>query len=378
MSRKTKEELSAVQKKYEVDRLWSWSRFNCYTTSPYEYYLKYLTDKKEDRTNSIYTYSGSLAHDILEKLYSGEIEYGEMSSQFEDGWSVFEIADLKFDRNSEEKNDSVKNKYVANLRHFFKHYKMIDRKVKIEKFITAQIGEYVFQGYIDMIYKDTESNIVIHDHKTSSIYKGKKAESECGQLLVYAIAINQMGVPFDKIRICWDFLKYTQVTICMANGKQKTREIERCKIGSELQANVKMWLKKLDYEDEIDEHLSALLEFNDISVLPKDVQAKYEFDNCRVFVPITENLIEGIKDKIVTILDEIKEKEKQYQISKNDKLFWDDKESVKAQSFYFSNLCSFSPQLHKPYGEYLKNREDGISHNDTEIEDDDMSWLEDV
>lgn len=83
------------------------------------------------------------------------------------------------------------------------------------------------------------------DWKTSSIYKGKKAENECGQLVVYAIGLNQQGVPMDKIRICWNFLKYVSIQYEQANGAVKTREVERCKIGESLQTNAKMWLKKL-------------------------------------------------------------------------------------------------------------------------------------
>ena len=40
MRRKTKEELKEITKKYNVNRLWSWSKFNTYHNSPYEYYLK--------------------------------------------------------------------------------------------------------------------------------------------------------------------------------------------------------------------------------------------------------------------------------------------------------------------------------------------------
>ena len=47
MGRKTKEELKEITKKYDVNRLWSWSKFNTYHNSPYEYYLKYIIKKPE-------------------------------------------------------------------------------------------------------------------------------------------------------------------------------------------------------------------------------------------------------------------------------------------------------------------------------------------
>ena len=46
--RKTFEELEAIKKKYNVDTLWSFSRFDTYRTSKFEYLLKYIQHKKEN------------------------------------------------------------------------------------------------------------------------------------------------------------------------------------------------------------------------------------------------------------------------------------------------------------------------------------------
>ena len=73
MGRKTKEELKEITKKYDVNRLWSWSKFNTYHNSPYEYYLKYIIKKPEDRQDCIYTTTGGMAHDIMESLYTGKL-----------------------------------------------------------------------------------------------------------------------------------------------------------------------------------------------------------------------------------------------------------------------------------------------------------------
>ena len=34
--------------------------------------------------------------------------------------------------------------------------------------------------------------------------------------------------------------------------------------------------------------------------------------------------------------------------------FWDDEEDVKAQSYYFANLCAYSATKHLPYKAYLE------------------------
>lgn len=358
MARLTSEELQTLMKNEGVSRIWSWSKWNCFHTSPYEYFLKYILHKKEDRTDCIYTTTGGIAHDIMERRYTGKLPYEQMIDDFEDGWvTAFNIAEMKFDRNSPEKNDKISQKYYENLKHFFMNHTPLKYKPVIEQFVKAKIGDNLFQGYIDVCFKDDEGNFNILDWKTSSIYKGKKAENECGQLVVYAIGLNQQGVPMDKIHICWNFLKYVSIQYEQANGAVKTREVERCKIGESLQTNAKMWLKKLGYIDQVDDYLKLLLDTNDIKCLPKEVQEKYIISDCYVYVPLTDELINRWKETIISTINDIELREKDYEETHSDKAFWDTDESVEAQSYYFSTLCGYSPNLHLPYKAYLERTE---------------------
>lgn len=358
MARLTSEELQTLMKNEGVSRIWSWSKWNCFHTSPYEYFLKYILHKKEDRTDCIYTTTGGIAHDIMERRYTGKLPYEQMIDDFEDGWvTAFNIAEMKFDRNSPEKNDKISQKYYENLKHFFMNHTPLKYKPVIEQFVKAKIGDNLFQGYIDVCFKDDEGNFNILDWKTSSIYKGKKAENECGQLVVYAIGLNQQGVPMDKIHICWNFLKYVSIQYEQANGAVKTREVERCKIGESLQTNAKMWLKKLGYADQVDDYLKLLLDTNDIECLPKEVQEKYIISDCYVYVPLTDELINRWKETIISTINDIELREKDYEETHSDKAFWDTDESVESQSYYFSTLCGYSPNLHLPYKAYLERTE---------------------
>lgn len=175
--RLTNEELNNIKKKYNVNRLWSWSRINCFMTSPYEYFLKYVLHKNEDIDNCAYAPMGGICHTIIEKLYENKIEHEDMIEEFEDGWTTaIDIADLKFDRNDTVKNDSIKTKYRENLHHFFDNHNRIKHNVAIEKFMIAKIGKWILQGYIDAIYVDDEGNYHVIDWKTSTKYSGKEAE----------------------------------------------------------------------------------------------------------------------------------------------------------------------------------------------------------
>lgn len=364
MARLTGEQLEALMKKEGVDRIWSWSKINCFHTSPYEYYLKYIKQAKEDRADSIYTTTGGLAHNILEKFYTDEIPYEQMIEEFEDGWMVAaEIADLKFDRADEERNGKIKDKYYENLVHFFNNHTVLKNKPVIEQFVKVKVGDNLFQGYIDCAFKDEEDCVVIQDFKTSSIYKGAKAENECGQLVLYAIGLNQQGVPMDKIKICWNFLKYVTIQYEQKNGTVKTREVERCKIGESLQSNAKTWLKAFDYEP--DEYLKAMLDTNGIDCLPDEVKEKYVISDCYVYVDLTDKLIDKWTEHVVTIIKDIELREADYTETHSDACFYDTDESVKEQSYYFANLCSYSRNLHKPYDDYCKRLE--AAQNGTDL-----------
>jgi RecB family exonuclease len=356
MARLTSEQLQDIMEKEGCSRIWSWSKINCFNTSPYEYYLRYIKKAKEDRANSIYVTTGGISHNILEKFYTNEIPYENMIKEFEDGWTVaVDIADLKFDRTDEDKNTKIKDKYYENLVHFFKNHTKLEHKPIIEQFVKVKIGGNLFQGYIDIAFKDEEDCITIQDWKTSSIYKGAKAENESGQLVLYALSLIQQGIPKDKIKIRWNFLKYVSIQYEQKNGAIKVKESERCKIGESLQSNAKTWLKHFGYEP--DEYLKELLDTNDVSCLPEEIQEKYVIDDCYVYISLTDKLIDKWTNHIITTIKDIELREKDYEETQNDKCFWDTEESVKAESYYFANLCSYSANLHLPYKAYLDKLE---------------------
>lgn len=289
------DELKKIKEKYGVDELFSWSKINTYMTSPYEYYLKYIKHTKEDKADSAYAPLGGIAHEILEKFYGKEIEYENMIDEFEDGWiTAYEIGQLAFNRSSEESNKSIAEKYHADIKHFFKNHIPITDKVYLERFICTQIGDTVFQGYADIIIVDKEGNYIIGDWKTSSIYKGKTAEEKAGQLVIYALGLNQHGIPMDKIKICWDFLKYVNV-ICekpsyakvtweTVKGEKKEKEkLDKAKLVSTLKTSIKAWMKKLNIpKEDIDFMISELEVNNDFTEIPKEVMNHFHIEDLEI------------------------------------------------------------------------------------------------
>lgn len=394
--RLTKEELEKVKSKYGVDRLYSWSKVNTFMTSPYSYFLSYVLNKTPDNCNCAYAPLGNICHQAIEDFYSGKIPFEKMLDDFKDGWlTSIDIVNLKFDRNNEESDSNIKTKYEQNLIHFFQNHNVIERKIELERFLAAKIGNYVLQGYADAIIKDEDGNFVIIDWKTSSKYSGKTLEEHSGQLTIYAIALMQMGVPIEKIKCCFNFLKYCTIEYTQANGKTRTRDVERCKIGESLQSNLKVWLKKLGYEENIDDYLKIALDENSIKNLPKDIQEKYKISDCYTYIPLTQKLVDDWVHLISSTIKDIECRESDYLATGNENIFWDSEEQIKTQSYFHATLSEFSANLHKPYKAYLEVMESqkngdifsagyGEVQSNSNVEkhsievDVDLSWLNDI
>ena len=167
---------------------------------------------------------------------------------------------------------------------------------------------------------------------------------------------------------------------------KKPRQIERCKIGESLQANVKSQMKKLGYsEDDIFAYLDQLIQTNDISCLPQDVQDKYKLSDCYVYVDLTEELLQHWKKYIIETTKMIRDKETEYATTQDESIWMESQEDVAKNSFYFANLCAYSANKHKPYKLYLDNLEKekngdifGSKLNANTEEEDDLSWLADL
>lgn len=394
--RLTEEQMNELMAKENVTRAWSWSRLGCFHNSMYEYYLHYIKHEKEDRADSIYVITGGLSHDILERFYNNEIKYDDMIDYFTDGWvTAYDIGELKFDRTDAEKNKKLADKYYKNLVHFFKNHNVMNNPL-MEMFVKIKIDKNLLIGYIDAITKDDDGYINVIDFKTSSIYKGKNLLDKSGQLCLYCLGLMQQGVPLKKLRASFNFLKYCNITYQQANGAIKEKTVERIKIGESIQANLKMWLKKLGYDDnDIKYYCDLVIQHNSIDVLPDDVKEKYKVEDCYVYVPLSKELIAKWIDYVNTTIKDIELREKDYEETGSDKCFWDSDDDVKSQSFYFANLCAYSPYKHRPYQMYLEKQEKlskernnlfanvgsdvGVSNVVREVKDNlDLSWLNDL
>ena len=307
-----------------------------------------------------------------------------MSELYEDSLFAMNCAELKYNRTDSEKNDLIANKYENCIRHFFKNHNLIQFPHKVEHFITIKILDDVYmQGYIDMLYIEpyTDENgklrkrVHIVDWKTSTRYQGAKIDQEAGQLLIYAEGIRQaLGIPLDDIVCEWNFLKYVTVTIEQKNGNKKDRHLERNAIGENLVNTAKMWLKQFGYENDLDHYIDEMVLKNNLDCLPEDVRNKFSIRDCYVKIPLSEEKIQDLKDNIINTVEEITKKEREYSISGDENIFW--QEVTDADEFRLQTLSGYSRKLHKPLDKYLtekelftKKDEENSSNNDDDEDD---------
>ena len=316
--------------RFKVDgkhKIWSFSRVSTIDNCYYEYFL-YRIMKHKSKDN-IYSLCGTLSHDISEKFYTDEIEYNEMAEKFESEFMMIGFSDFKFSPD-ESKDESMRERYFQNVLHFFKTHQPIKPstgKVLTEPLIWIIVTdpetkeEHLFMGYIDALHKEMfvtgvddttgdeylEEFVVITDWKTSTKYAGKKIEEHAKQLRLYAEGVHQMfGVPYDKIKVRWNFMKYVDITFPQKNGKKKTTTGERHNWIPKITTNLRMWLKDIGWEQfEIDIAINECLASNSIDSLPQDIQDKYTFADCYVYADVTEEIIDNLHGELSGAIKDI-------------------------------------------------------------------------
>lgn len=349
-----KEQLEKIKNDNHVNTLWSWSRVSSWHTSKYEWFLHYILNEEPDRLDCIYGREGNYSHDIIEKYYNKEITYEEMISEFEDSYNLArDIMGLKFNRSDSERDKLIGDKYYKNLQLFFKNHQPLPPLVT-EDFAQIKIGNNILIGYIDAWYKDDDDNIRIIDWKTSSIYTGQNLIDKSGQLVCYALSFMQKGIPINKIKPCFNFLKYATITHEQANGKIKKTNVERRLLGEKLQSPSKMWLTKLGYGDDVNKYLKQILDTNDIECLPKEVKEKISISDCYVDVPLDEELINYWQKYVEDTISDIEDCIIMYGACDSDKIFYDSIEDIEKESYYYAVLSEYSANKNPCYAEYLQ------------------------
>lgn len=362
------EQLEMIKEKFGVDTIYSYSRVNSYLTEAWVYRMTYL--EKVGRGESVYGYLGNALHSVIQDFYDKEYGYEELIDKYNEAiikWRT-EKPELKF------VSKNVEDNYINSLHNYFATTQVIPYDVKNETAICVHIPnengqDIVFIGYVDSEYIDDEGILNIVDYKTSSIsgFSGKQLKEKARQLTLYAIGINQTrGIPFEKIRLRFDMMKYYEISFMQKNGKIGKTKAERSKWVEKLTKKIQKDLFELEYDPmEVDEMLEVSVLNNSMDNLPKEVQDKYTLSNLYIDVTVTEEEAEEVKQLMKDTVIEIREKETQD---------WDiafpEPVIDEGNRFFFEQLNSHLLKHHKRYQEEQK-----MLKPIDEVEDDDLLAL---
>ena len=223
--------------------LLSYSRLDTFHNCPRSFYYTYVEGNRGG--DNIYSFIGTIVHEIVEKLVKEELDIPDALEQF---YEAIEDADLL---GFEWLSEKTKSKYIFDIVHFIENF---DSKAysdaHIEDHFEVSIAGYPFHGFIDCWMED-ESFVYIEDFKTSSKYSKKDLISHAKQLAIYAAALKEYADSVGKqIKLRFNMLKYVKM------GKKLVERIDLkieddystgyvdVEYTNELQAELEAWVSE--------------------------------------------------------------------------------------------------------------------------------------
>jgi CRISPR/Cas system-associated exonuclease Cas4 (RecB family) len=173
---------------------WSYSRLNAYHTCPYMFYLQYI--KEYQGIPSAFGLFGSFVHSILEKYFKGELLVFELSEYYKENFDKEVYVD--FPPNA---YVDLRQRYFETGLDFFNNFNGYEnlKILEVEPEVNFKIAKYCMRGFIDLLARDQDNNLIIIDHKTRSEFKSRKELDEyLRQLYLYSIPIVEKYKEYPK------------------------------------------------------------------------------------------------------------------------------------------------------------------------------------
>lgn len=182
-------------------KTYSFSRLNSFYQCKKAWFLNYVQNK-QGRQNSFALF-GTIVHDIMERYLNGEIEQEDLCYNLEadvEEKLPYGIV-LKGDGWGKKLTDSYISKTINFFDNFdnFEGYEVVDTEKHFALLTKIDDDLVILNGYIDVVLKDSNDDIIIVDWKSKSKFKSKKELSEYArQLYMYSIYIKETYGKFPK------------------------------------------------------------------------------------------------------------------------------------------------------------------------------------
>lgn len=311
------------QLREEGKTIYSISRLNTVDECGWEYWQTYQ-EHLEGKDN-IYGFTGTRIHKCLENIQNGiKIDFPKEVDKM---LTEAEILDIKFP------TEKIEDKWKKDIISFAHNYVAPTyNKVETEKLFLVKTDGHYLQGIIDLLIYNDDGTISIRDYKTSSKFTNADLEAKGRQLILYGLAMEQMGYKVKDL--AWEMLKYVEISYKLKNGKTRTTIAERGFVLEKLKSDITKEMKALGkYDDlEIEMLVDTAVEENSFKNLPQSIRDKYTIKDYICYYDFTEERKAETKAFIKAKIEDI-------EMFKNKKDWWEPKEITPYTSFYCSNLC---------------------------------------
>lgn len=321
----TNEEVNKKIKELREKRIvcYSISRLNTVDECGLEYwktYVEHLPTK-----DNIYGFTGTKIHSCLESLQNGiNVDF---PTEIDKMLNEAKFSDIKFP------SEKIENSWVKNIKSFAQNYiKPKYNKVETEKKFLFEIDGIYMQGIIDLVIYNEDGTVSIRDYKTSSKFSNSELEEKGRQLILYGLAMEQMGYKIKDL--AWEMLKYVEISYKLKNGNIRTTIAERGFILEKLKADITKKLKGTkEYTDlEIEMMVTEAISNNTFDNLPGWIRESYDIHDYIWYYDFTTERMLETESFIGAKVGDIEG-------FKNNKDWWEPKEITPYTSFYCSNLC---------------------------------------
>jgi len=174
--------------------VWSYSRLTAYEHCPFSWYRRYI--EGETGEGSFYADNGKAMHEVFDALIKGEMSFEDAPSLYLEKYEAIttyvkqDIMDKTF--------DTCIN-YLCNIdENVLDDYKVVGSEIKLDFYVYG----FRFTGFVDLLLRDKDGNLIIVDHKSSDPFLKKNGEpyaktkeqfeNYTKQMGLYCKGINQM------------------------------------------------------------------------------------------------------------------------------------------------------------------------------------------
>lgn len=320
--------VSEIKEQHPNAKFYSHSRLENFHTCKRQYYYTYV--EKKPQKAGIYGILGTALHSDQEDLYEGRTEKLE-PNHFSEEWKKCELFGINFPASKFD----IKGNYKKDIDTCYQYNKKIESEGEFISelgFILKVEEDKYMMGYIDLIELLPDGTANIYDFKTSAMFKDEKLIKAGRQLILYALAIEQLyDIPVNKV--AWLMVKYLEVQIGTNQPKIVSGREWFSKCESQLKTLIKKTIKNIS-EEELHMMLITCKLTNSIDSLPEEVKSKVSIKIHLKDYPITDTIKE---ETLYHIKDTIHEIEA---MDVTDIGAW----KTTPNEFFCTNLCGFHPK----------------------------------